>query len=251
MNKEFKKKKEEIKQLIDPMGGCIASDKIIAEGKKVGYMYRDKPHNKQDSGWRFLSGDESPEYMNNLENHRIYAVNTICNFDPDIIPFVKSRFGAAYERISDLHPFKKAPRREVYFNPDYPVVENRVQIFNRWEIKIYEKFNKRIEDKTIVLWKPNITIMIDHWKPKVSKKQIISQLKERILDNAYEIEEIKFKNFINLGYRINEERPEGLVYIYNVHLVDKGTELLFTFYFDYDNDFEFLKKIARSIKNIS
>jgi len=95
-----------IKKLIEwnePNGeGCIASDKITREGFKVGYMYREKPDdNRPDSGWRFMAGNEDDEYMNNSNNHHIFAINTICNYDTDIIPYLKSEIGSAYIRIDN------------------------------------------------------------------------------------------------------------------------------------------------------
>ena len=87
----------------EPNGeGCIVSDKITKEGYKVGYMYREKPDdNYPDSGWRFLAGNEDDEYMNNSNNHHVFAINTICNYDRDIIPYLKSEIGSTYIRIND------------------------------------------------------------------------------------------------------------------------------------------------------
>lgn len=95
-----------IEKLIDynePNGeGCIASDKITKEGFKVGYMYREEPTaDNPDSGWRFMAGNEDDEYMNNPNNHHVFAINTICNYDKDIIPYVTSKVGNAYIRISN------------------------------------------------------------------------------------------------------------------------------------------------------
>lgn len=95
-----------IEKLIDynePNGeGCIASDKITKEGFKVGYMYREEPTaDNPDSGWRFMAGNEDEEYMNNPDNHHVFAINTICNYDKDIIPYVTSKVGNAYIRISN------------------------------------------------------------------------------------------------------------------------------------------------------
>lgn len=95
-----------IKKLIEwnePNGdGCIVSNKITVEGFKVGYMYREKPEdNRPDSGWRFLAGNEDEEYMNNSNNHHIFAINTVCNYDTDIIPYIKSEIGSAYIRINN------------------------------------------------------------------------------------------------------------------------------------------------------
>ena len=105
----FGKKKDEfikikVENLIDwkePNGeGCIVSDKITKEGYKVGYMYREQPdEGRPDSGWRFMAGNEDDEYMNNPNNHHIFAVNTICNYDKDIIPYLHSEIGSTYIRV--------------------------------------------------------------------------------------------------------------------------------------------------------
>lgn len=105
----FGKKKDEfikikVENLIDwkePNGeGCIVSDKITKEGYKVGYMYREQPdEGRPDSGWRFMAANEDDEYMNNPNNHHIFAVNTICNYDKDIIPYLHSEIGSTYIRV--------------------------------------------------------------------------------------------------------------------------------------------------------
>ena len=97
--------KVDIEKLIDwnePNGdACFASDKITKEGFKVGYMYREEPSVGQaDSGWRFLAGDEDDEYINNPNNLHIFDINTICNYDKDIIPYLNSEIGSAFIRIS-------------------------------------------------------------------------------------------------------------------------------------------------------
>lgn len=94
---------EKLIEWTEPNGeGCIVSDKITKEGFKVGYMYREEPdYNVPDSGWRFMAGNEDDEYMNNSDNHHIFAINTICNYDRDIIPYLKSKTGSAYIRIDN------------------------------------------------------------------------------------------------------------------------------------------------------
>ena len=89
--------------------GCYATDKITVDGCKVGFMYREKPDNKLDSGWRFLAGDESEEYMNDINNMDIFCLNTICNYDPDIIEFLESPVGSVFYRDRD-GSFKKVSK---------------------------------------------------------------------------------------------------------------------------------------------
>lgn len=102
--KNFKIKGENIKEILQWQGpsGAIATDKIMVEGCKVGYMYREEPvNNYPDSGWRFFQGEETDEYVNNIKNSGIYDLNTICNYDPDIIPFLTSDYGTSYYRDSE------------------------------------------------------------------------------------------------------------------------------------------------------
>lgn len=96
----------EVKDLIDwnePNGtGCIASDMITKEGWKIGYMCRNAPaENYPDSGWCFYKGDEDDEYSNNPANSHVFHINTICNYDPDIIPYLHSPIGACFIRTKD------------------------------------------------------------------------------------------------------------------------------------------------------
>lgn len=89
-------KKEKIETIIDYDGndGCMASNMITEEGWKVGYMYRGEPSKVfPDSGWRFYKGDEDEEYSNNPVNFKIFKLNTICNYDRAIIPYLNMPIG--------------------------------------------------------------------------------------------------------------------------------------------------------------
>lgn len=103
--KKYGLQEHEIKPLAPGHGGCIASDMITVDGRKVGFMYRDEPAFGEDSGWRFVAGVETAEYMDDPENHAIYDVNTIANYDGDIIPFLNAPLGSAFERDEETGEF--------------------------------------------------------------------------------------------------------------------------------------------------
>jgi hypothetical protein len=111
-NKNFKLLADDIIPLATGRGGCIATDMITVEGRKVAFMYRETPDNDIDSGWRFMSGYESEEYMDEPDNHGVYDVNTIANYDVDIIPFLDAPVGSAFEReggsgsFAEVHDFE-------------------------------------------------------------------------------------------------------------------------------------------------
>jgi hypothetical protein len=109
MAKNFKLKAEEMKDLVPPMGGCLATDKITVDGMKVGRMYREEPDFAQDCGWRFLSGTEDQDYVDNPDNLNYYNVNTIANYDQAIIPYIQLPYGTELERISGTDEFVIIP----------------------------------------------------------------------------------------------------------------------------------------------
>ncbi|WP_251319661.1 immunity protein Imm33 domain-containing protein [Flintibacter muris] len=82
--------------------GCLATDHIMVLGKKVGWCYRGQPsEGYPDSGWRFFSGEEDETYTNDPQNTEVYDLNTICNYDPDILPLLSAPIGTAYARGED------------------------------------------------------------------------------------------------------------------------------------------------------
>ena len=106
-NKNFKIKGEDIKQLIESIGGCMASDKITVEGELVDFMYREKPDFDVDNGWRFLSGTETQDYVDNPDNWAIYDTNTIANYDKAIIPYLDLPIGTELERVNGTETFRQ------------------------------------------------------------------------------------------------------------------------------------------------
>lgn len=103
--KTFKLKANEIVELID-FGGCLATDRITVDGARVGYMYREVPAHEADSGWRFFAGDEDEQYLDDLSNTDVYAVNTIANYDPGILIHFNAAQGSRFEFDPELGDYR-------------------------------------------------------------------------------------------------------------------------------------------------
>ena len=115
--KQFKLRSDQIEDLVSGLGACMATDRILVDGQPVGYMYRNTPSGDteyHDSGWVFMAGDESQEYADNPQNWALYDVNTVCNYDPDIIPLLGAPFGSAFGR----HPVTGHFQAEKYEEPE-------------------------------------------------------------------------------------------------------------------------------------
>jgi len=105
--RKFAVPRERIRDLVPPMGGCFATDRIMVEGSEVGYMYRETPDRDGDSGWRFFAGDESQEYVDDPTNTAIYAVNTVANYDTDIIPYLDTPPPCAFEKTEGIGNYER------------------------------------------------------------------------------------------------------------------------------------------------
>ena len=101
MEKRFALSAEQMVPLIPAMGYCYATDRITVDGVGVGFMYREFPDKPNDSGWRFFSGDESQEYVDDAANTMLYDVNDIANYDRAIIPYLDTEPPCAFERLED------------------------------------------------------------------------------------------------------------------------------------------------------
>ncbi|WP_340199623.1 DUF2185 domain-containing protein [Ascidiimonas sp. W6] len=83
---------------------CFATNKILYENAPINYFYREKPLEKDekkdyiDTGWRFLSGDESKEYMSNLDNISLVSIGAVLSNDDSFIHLLESEIGTSFER---------------------------------------------------------------------------------------------------------------------------------------------------------
>jgi hypothetical protein len=89
------------------MGGGVSTDRITVDGMPVGYMYRERVTRAGNSGWTFLAGDESDAYLDEVSHSAVYEVNTIANFDPDIIPYFQTPAPCAFEKVPGSAENKK------------------------------------------------------------------------------------------------------------------------------------------------
>ena len=80
------------------LGYIIASNEVMLLRKPIGYVYREKPGNEEDSGWRVFSGEETQEYANDAENFAMYNASTVVEAHPEIAALLNRAFPVAFER---------------------------------------------------------------------------------------------------------------------------------------------------------
>lgn len=68
---------------------CFVTNKILYEGQKVGYFYREEPDFEDDSGWRFATGTEADEYMDDPENLSYVSLGAVLCGDDSFVDLLK------------------------------------------------------------------------------------------------------------------------------------------------------------------
>lgn len=77
---------------------CFVTNRILYKGEKIGYFYREEPDQEDDSGWRFMIGDETDEYMDDSENISYVSLGTVLKEDDSVVEFLESPVNTYFER---------------------------------------------------------------------------------------------------------------------------------------------------------
>jgi len=89
---------EKLEELVNLPGYSIVSNHILVDGLPILFMYRESPVEEEDSGWRFLSGQEDQNYLDEVENSRFIGLNTVANMEKRVIPHLNLKKGTELER---------------------------------------------------------------------------------------------------------------------------------------------------------
>lgn len=97
-NSWYTPEKRELAVLMLENKGCLISARAVKENR-IGRMYREEPlPGKPDSGWRFLTGDETEEELQNPNDKSVCLLNVVCNICPDIMAYLFAEKGREFIR---------------------------------------------------------------------------------------------------------------------------------------------------------
>lgn len=85
------------------IGAVLISNKILIEGERPAWMYRENPIGVEDSGWRVFSGNEDDSYLENPHNFKTISANQLITFDDSLKANLFAPVGSSFERAPDLN----------------------------------------------------------------------------------------------------------------------------------------------------
>jgi hypothetical protein len=251
--KNFKIPGDQIREIAPGYGGCLATDKIVVDGEPVRYMYREEADHDADSGWRFAAGTESEEYMDEVDNHGVYDVNTIANYDPAIVPLLDAAVGSTFERTGAgefVQIEARPPAQGEEQTAVFPIVEGTYQMTSEWSITLPGPYRRRIEDESLVLWRPGLTAWILIWDKPASEPQAdrLAMLREDVAPQGFDPVEESSAGLLRFSYRLDEEGSDAGVPALHTFAIGERGHVQMAVYFDDENDLEEARGLWRSLR---
>ncbi len=97
----YQPKSREWVALFDVSQQCLITKKALEEGRS-GHMYREEPEEDfSDCGWRFLTGDETEEYVSEPGNVVLCTYSDACNLDPSVRAYFYAAYGMQYVKTKE------------------------------------------------------------------------------------------------------------------------------------------------------
>lgn len=248
--KRFRIPADQIRPIFSGRGRCLASDRITVDGSRVAWMYREAPDEPGETGWVFTAGDESAEYTNDSANWGYYDLNTLANYDPEIIPFLEQPVGIELERDA-RGKFVRSPACELALSSvrALPDAEGEFDLSNHWSATLPETFRRRLERGLLVLGRPGLTIWLQAWDTHVRDvDELRASLRERISGAAFDVETTEANANWCTTYRIVEPSPDERRPSLQA-LLQRGERVLHVATaFDVEADVEVVRTFVRSIR---
>ncbi len=85
---------------------CYVSHRVLNDGIRVGYLYRESPDRDDDSGWRMMAGDESEDYINDSNNLSYVSLGAVLREDASIVGLLETPAPCAFVRGEDDNQFE-------------------------------------------------------------------------------------------------------------------------------------------------
>jgi hypothetical protein len=136
------------------------------------------------------------------------------------------------------------------FHPEFPVVDGRHQMTPDWVVTLPMQFNRRIEDGSLVLWRPGITVWTIIWNNDKRKthQERLEWLSGDTSPNAFDAKFVIDGDVTQYSYRLTERREEGIVHALHVFAIGVDGHVQMSIYFDDEANLDAAREICRSLE---
>lgn len=86
---------------------ALVSKQVMEDNKPICWAFREIPEAKNDSGWRFFSGEETEEFFETEEDIMEVELNSILDKISSLMDFLKEQPGIELERDDETQSWEK------------------------------------------------------------------------------------------------------------------------------------------------
>lgn len=135
-------------------------------------------------------------------------------------------------------------------HPQYPVVEGDLPLTTRWQLTLPQKFNQRVEDGKLVLWRPGLTVWLNAYGTEdgMSIADRIARDRANASGAAVDIEQFETGDVAHLIYRLSGETESDARHsLYGFAHAADG-QIMAAFYCDDEAELSEARTIAGSLR---
>ena len=139
--------------------------------------------------------------------------------------------------------------------PGFPIVEGDHALTATWTIHLPEQFARRVEEGSLVLWRPGVTIWLAVWgnDKNETQAQRLAWLKEEASPARFDVREsvgggrTRVTRVTRFSYRLRDESDDGPVESLSAFVLSDNGHLQLSVYFDDVADAARAQKIVDSV----
>jgi hypothetical protein len=131
----------------------------------------------------------------------------------------------------------------------FPVVRGRYQLTRDWSVALPGAFHRRLEDDSLVPWRPGITVWTNVWNNDKleTMQQRLEWLHEGTSPEAFESQITVDGAVTRYAYRLTEQRDGGVVHALYAFAIGPYGHVQMAVYFDDEADLSIAREIAQSL----
>jgi len=118
--------------------------------------------------------------------------------------------------------------------PGFPLVEGDYALTRSWWLHLPERFARRVEEGSLVLWRPGLTVWLAAWDNNKGQPQAerLAWIKARASLERFAERESSSNNVSRFSYRLRDQNEDGPVESLNAYVIGDDGHLQVAIYFD-------------------
>jgi hypothetical protein len=134
--------------------------------------------------------------------------------------------------------------------PGFPIVDGKLALTSEWSIYLPENFARRIEDGSLVLWRPGLTFWLIAWGNDHNQSQELrlAAVKKVASPQRYAEHEVSGDGVIRYRYRLRDENVDGPVECLTGLVFSDNGHIQISAYFDDLSDEATAEQVIDSVE---